>query len=56
MTRRTIGSDRRDHRIPLVLILACYFIYRAKYKLNETTYANILRDLEARAAAGKEAK
>ena len=34
--------------IPLVMIVAGYFIYLKKYKINESFYASILRDLEAR--------
>ena len=34
--------------IPLVMIVAGYFIYLKKYKIDETFYASILRDLEDR--------
>ena len=34
--------------IPLVMIVAGYFIYLKKYKISESFYASILRDLEAR--------
>ena len=34
--------------IPLTMIVAGYFIYLKKYKINESFYASILRDLEAR--------
>lgn len=34
--------------IPLVMIVAGYFIYLKKYKISELFYASILRDLEAR--------
>ena len=34
--------------IPLVMIVAGFFIYLKKYKIDETFYASILRDLEAR--------
>ena len=34
--------------IPLVMIVAGYFIYLKKYKINESFYASILRDLEDR--------
>ena len=34
--------------LPLVLIIAGYVIYLRKYRIDEETYASILRDLEAR--------
>ena len=34
--------------IPLTMIVAGYFIYLKKYKISESFYASILRDLEAR--------
>ena len=34
--------------IPLVMIVAGFFIYLKKYKIDETFYASILRDLEDR--------
>ncbi len=42
--------------LPLLLILACYFIYRSRYKLDEATYAKILRELEERAAQTTQTK
>lgn len=40
--------------LPLALIIACYVIYMKKYKLDEKTYAGILKDLEDRAGTDKE--
>jgi len=34
--------------LPLILILAGYFLYRAKYKINREMYDAMLKDLEAR--------
>ncbi len=34
--------------LPLILIVAGYLIYRAKYRIDEAFYAQIVRDLEAR--------
>lgn len=39
--------------IPLVLIVAGYIIYRAKYKINEEFYNKMLADLKSREAAAK---
>ena len=39
--------------IPLVLIVAGYIIYRAKYKINEEFYNKMLDDLKSREAAAK---
>ena len=39
--------------IPLVLIVAGYIIYRAKYKINEEFYNKMLDDLKSREAATK---
>ena len=39
--------------IPLVLIVAGYIIYRAKYKINEEFYNTMLDDLKSREAAAK---
>ncbi len=37
--------------IPCVLMLGSYFIYKKKYKLDEDTYADIVKQLEARKQA-----
>lgn len=34
--------------IPLILIIVGYFIYRAKYKIDEKMYAELVSDLKAR--------
>ena len=34
--------------IPLIMIIVGYFIYRAKYRIDEKMYAEIVADLKAR--------
>ena len=34
--------------LPLIFILAGYFIYRSRYKIDKTLYEDILRQLEER--------
>lgn len=42
--------------IPLVLIVAGYIVYRAKFKINKETYDKIISDLEARGEINAEAE